>query len=167
VVPAGLIVCVAAPDQQLPELPDGVLMVRDTHPHCGPLAGLATGLKAIEGRSDAIFATGCDVPLLIGAFIARMFDLLGDQQIAAPHDGERWHPLTAVYRTNLLSQIESLLAADKRSLVELLETADTRRVPIEDLRDVDPQLMSLLVCNTPTDYQAALRHAGFPPSQFL
>ena len=167
VVPAERIVCVATPNQQLPDLPPEVQIAYDAVHYQGPLAGLATGLTALQGHADAIFANGCDVPLLVRAFIARMFDLLGDHQIAAPHDGERWHPLAAVYRTNLLSQIDSLLAADKRSLVELLETADTRRVPTEDLRDVDPHLTSLLACNTPTDYQAVLRHAGFPPSQFL
>jgi molybdopterin-guanine dinucleotide biosynthesis protein A len=155
-VPTEHIVCVAAPDQPLPALPKGVRVVRDAVQHPGPLAGLAAGLKALPAEVAAVFAAGCDAPLLAPAFIARMFDQLGDHQIAAPHDGERWHPLAAVYRTNLLPHIELLLAAGKRSLVAVLEAADTRRVSTEQLRDVDPQLRSLSACNTLADYAAAL-----------
>ncbi len=160
VVPAERIVCVAALDQTLPALPESVRAVRDPERYCGPLAGLATGLPALPDEVDAVFVAGCDAPLIVPAFISRMFDQLDARQIAAPHDGERWHPLSAVYRTNLLRQIESLLAAGKRSLVAVLETADTRRVPTEELRDVDPQLNSLLACNTPADYEAAKFRAG-------
>ena len=159
-VPIDRIVCVAAPGQTLPQLAAAIQFVFDPIPHSGPLAGLATGMVAIESRAAAVFTTGCDVPLLVPAFIERMFDLLDDDEIAAPHDGQRWHPLAAVYRTNVLPRIDSLLAAGERSLVALLESSRTRRVPIDDLRDVDPQLASLTACNTPDDYRNALRRAS-------
>jgi molybdenum cofactor guanylyltransferase len=159
-VPAENIVCVAAPGQLLPALRAGLRIVHDAQLHQGPLAGLAEGFKAFEGRGDAIFAVSCDAPLLVPAVIARLFDLLGDQQIAAPHDGEHWHPLAAVYRTSLRPQIESLLAVGKRSVVSLLDGADTRRVTPSDLQDVDPQLNSFVSCNSPEDYEAAKIRAG-------
>ena len=77
-------------------------VVRDAEPHLGPLAGLAAGMAAIERRADAVFVCGCDVPLLVPAFVDRMFDSLGDHKIAAVYDGERFHPLAAVYRTDVL-----------------------------------------------------------------
>jgi molybdenum cofactor guanylyltransferase len=159
-VPAEQIVCVAAPDQSLPALPTGVRIVYDAQPHQGPLAGLTTGLDTVTTNAEVIFAVSCDAPLLVPAVISRMFDLLGDHQIAAPHDGERWHPLPAVYRTNLLPQIESLLSAGKRSLVALLESADCCRVLTNELQDIDPQLNSFISCNSPEYYEAAKFRAG-------
>jgi molybdopterin-guanine dinucleotide biosynthesis protein A len=156
VVPPEHIVCVAAEGQLLPRLPAGVSVVIDRVLDCGPLAGLAEGLAAIENRAEAVFVTGCDAPLLAPAFIERMFTLLGAALIAAPHDSRNWHPLPAVYRTSVLPAAVSLLAAGERSLVALLEVNATRRVSLDELRDVDPELLSLASCNTPADYEAAL-----------
>jgi hypothetical protein len=40
----------------------------------------------------------------------------------------------------------------------------TRFVPGDELRDVDPELLSFLDCDTQEGYQAALRAAGLEPS---
>ncbi len=154
------IMCVAAADQTLPRLSDAVEIVRDAEPHLGPLAGLATGLTAIKARADAVFACGCDAPLLAPSFVTRMFELLADHQIAVPHDDEHFHPLAAVYRSNVLPMAEVLLSAGERSLMSLFERCDTRPVPVDELRDVDPQLASLCACNTPGEYQRLLKEIG-------
>ena len=154
------IVCVAAANQSLPPLAE-VRVVRDAAPGQGPLAGLATGLAALGGSADAVFVCGCDAPLLVPAFIDRMFQLLADHQIAAPHDGQRFHPLAAVYRRDVLPIAESLLAAGERSLMSLVDRCDTLRVPVDEIRAVDPALGSLENCNTEPDYRAALRTLGF------
>lgn len=162
VVPAERIVCVAAADGQLPNLPPSVQIVRDPQPHRGPLAGLATGLAALAGQADVAFVTGCDMPLLVPAIVEKMFAQLGDAKIAAPHDGERFHPLAAVYRTDVIPTAQALLAAGERSLIALLEKSHAKQIPVGALRDVDPQLSSLVSCNTPREHDAALRVAGFP-----
>jgi molybdopterin-guanine dinucleotide biosynthesis protein A len=154
-VAADRILCVAAPGQWLPQLPAQVRVIYDPVPHLGPLAGLAAGLAAIEQEADVAYVTGCDMPFLEPAFVARMFDLLADYEIAAPHDGERWHPLSAVYRMNLRSQVEALRSAGIRSLVALIESSRTRRVAMSELRDVDPALLSLTAFNTPEEFQRA------------
>jgi molybdopterin-guanine dinucleotide biosynthesis protein A len=156
VVPAERVVCVAAEDQSLPPLPDGMQTTRDPEPRRGPLAGLASGIVALEHRADVVFACGCDTPLLKPAFVDRMFDLLGDHQIAAPYDDERSHPLAAVYRTEVLPVALSLLEAGERSLASLLDRCNTRRVSVDVLKDADPELQSLASCNTPADYRRML-----------
>jgi molybdenum cofactor guanylyltransferase len=154
VVPAQRIVCAAAPRQQLPPLPLGVRLVYDARPHAGPLAGLAAGLAALPDVVEAAFVTGCDAPLLVPAFVCRMFALLADYEIAAPYDGRRVHPLAAVYRIDVLPAVEAQLVCRDHSLVALLDKRRTRRVPADELRDVDPELASLANCNTLEDYQA-------------
>jgi molybdopterin-guanine dinucleotide biosynthesis protein A len=99
---------------------------------------------------------------LVPALVERMFELVGDAQIAAPHDGERFHPLAAVYRIDVLRAADALLAAGERSLTALLEKCPTQRVPADTLRDVDPELRSLVTCNTREEYRRALCVSGFP-----
>lgn len=160
VVPLSQIVVVAAVGQQLPELPAGVTIAQDNRPERGPLEGLAAGLRAQIGRSDAIYATACDVPLLVPEFVERMFALLEEHDIAVPRHAEFHHPLAAVYRTTVLGHVERLLDADRLRPRFLFDEADTREVPVEELRAVDPQLTTLENLNYPEDYARALAAAG-------
>jgi molybdopterin-guanine dinucleotide biosynthesis protein A len=70
------------------------------------------------------------------------------------------HPLSAVYRRNTLSQIESLLEKDKLRPVFLFDAVRTRRVRPEEMISIDPQLRTLRNLNTREDYLEALSDAG-------
>ncbi len=161
----GPLVVVAAPQQELPPLPGEIQVVRDRHQGRGPLEGLYAGLEALQDRADAAFATGCDVPLLVPQFVRVILERLGDCQIAVPVDGEFHYPLAAVYRTNVVPEIQSLLAADRLRPVWLFDRVRTRRVSVEELLAADPDLQTLANLNQPADYLAALQRAGFdvPP----
>jgi molybdopterin-guanine dinucleotide biosynthesis protein A len=161
VVPPANIIVVAAPDQPLPDLPVGVTVAHDSRPERGPLEGLAAGLRALPDRIDAVYVTSCDVPLLVPPFVERMFDLLGDHDIAVPRDGEHHHPLAAVYRPAVLPNVQTLLDADRLRPRFLFDEVRTREVAVEELRSVDPQLSTLMNLNHPEDYQSALSAAGF------
>ena len=158
------IVVVAAPEQEVPPLPPSISIVRDRREARGPLEGLAAGLAALPAGVDAAYATSCDVPLLVPAFVTRMIELLGDHEIAVPRSGEFHHPLAAVYRRGVLAQIEKLLGSDRLRPVFLFDAVRTRRVAEDELRDVDPELTTLENLNRPEDYARALRQAGFEPS---
>ncbi len=155
------IVVVAAPDQELPPLPAGVIVARDEREGRGPMEGLLAGLTAIAPHAEAAYATSCDVPLLVPAFVSEMISRLGEQDIAVPVEGEFHHPLAAVYRTSVVPVIEELLARDQLRPLFLLDRVATLRVPIEELRAVDPHLDTLKNLNRPADYLAALAEAGF------
>lgn len=157
----GPLVVVAAPEQELPPLPDDVLIVRDRDQGRGPLEGLRVGLAALAGMAEAAYATSCDVPLLVPAFVRRVIERLEEHDIAVPKVDGFHHPLAAVYRTTVLPQVESLLAADRLRPFFLFELANTRELAAEEFYDVDPQRQSLLNLNRPDDYFAALAQAGF------
>ncbi|MGE5194613.1 MAG: molybdenum cofactor guanylyltransferase [Deltaproteobacteria bacterium] len=156
------IVVVAAQGQDVPELPAGVEIARDEHEGLGPLAGLAVGVAALAGRVEAAYASSCDVPLLRPAFVARVIAALEDYDLAIPRDGEYHHPLAAVYRTRLVPTIRELIAARRLRPFFLLERARAREIDVAELRHVDPALSSLRNINTPEEYAAALKEAGFP-----
>jgi molybdopterin-guanine dinucleotide biosynthesis protein A len=159
------LVVVAAPDQEVPEIPSTITVVRDRRQGRGPLEGLSAGLAALDGRADAAYATSCDVPLLVPAFVLRMGELLASHEIAVPVEGEFHHPLAAVYRLSARAAVERLLAADRLRPLFLFDECDTRRVPVEELRRIDPALATLRNLNHPGDYEAALAEAGFAPPE--
>jgi molybdenum cofactor guanylyltransferase len=161
VVDTASIVVVAAPDQQLPELPSIVRIARDERPDRGPLEGLAAGLRSLPNDVDAVYATSCDVPLLVSDFAAMMFSQLGNHDIAVPFDGQFHHPLAAVYRPKVLAAVQLLLDTDRLRPRFLFDEVRTNEVSVEKLRTVDPNLSTLMNLNHPEDYRAALATLGF------
>jgi len=181
------IAVVAAPAQELPPLPEGVIVTRDEREGRGPLEGLLAGLTALVPHCEAAYATSCDVPLLVPAFVREMIGRLvdpacragseppmesrtaesgparqaGPTMIAVPVEGQFHHPLAAVYRTNVTQVIGELLAADQLRPVFLFDRVATCRVPVSELTAVDPRLDTLKNLNRPEDYLAALAEAGF------
>ena len=151
------VVVVAAPGQDVPPLPADVAIVRDEVEGRGPLAGLAGGLAALEGKADAAYLTSCDVPFLTPAFVGRVISLLDAAAIAVPHFDGYYHPLAAVYRLSVLPDVTELLAADRLRPVFLFDAVPTRIIEPAELADVDPALNSLRNLNTPEDYATALR----------
>src|SRR5689334_1565851 len=122
------LVVVAAPDQELPPLPQDAEIARDEERGRGPLQGLAAGLAALRGRAEAAYLSSCDVPFLRPAFVRRLSDLLGDYAICVPHVGERHHPLAAVYRLGVADVVDELLAAKRLRPFFLFEKVPTRVV---------------------------------------
>lgn len=159
----GPIVVVAAPDQPLPPLPAEVELARDRRPHRGPLEGIAVGLQALAGRVQAAYVSACDVPLLVPAFVRRVAEMAANWPVAVPHVGGYDEPLAAVYRVEVLPQIEALLAAGRWRPVLLFDVVPTLRIPEEVLREVDPELLSLRNINQPEQYAQTLRRAGLSP----
>jgi molybdopterin-guanine dinucleotide biosynthesis protein A len=117
-------------------------------------------LSALPESIDAAYITSCDVPLLVPAFVERMIDLMGAHDIAVMEIDGFPHPLSAIYRRDILPHVESLLAEDRLRPVFLFDAVRTRRVKPEEMTVVDPQLRTLRNLNTQEDYRAALVEAG-------
>ena len=159
----GPVIVVAAEGQTLPELPAGVQVVHDRQPDRGPLEGLAAGLTALPAAVGVAFVSTVDAPLLTVPFMRRMVSLFvatsPEIDIVAPRIDGRVYPLTAVYRRPALVRIEEFLAADRLRVTDLLVASPTRYLAADELRDVDPEFISLRNVNNPADYQEALRAA--------
>jgi molybdopterin-guanine dinucleotide biosynthesis protein A len=148
---AAPVVVVGAPDQELPELPDGIEVARDAVADRGPLQGLAAGMRAIEGRAAAAFVCGADMPFLsVEAIIQLAAALRADcDAVVVTVDGHD-QPLGAIYRLSLLGLVEELLASGERRLGLVAERARTVRI------DADPELlMALRSVNTPEELAEA------------
>ena len=154
---ASPVVLAAAQKQQLPSLPDGVIVARDHSHGRGPLEGLRAAWHRMPAGTDIAYVTSCDVPLLKPEFITRMADLLAGYEIAVPEIDGFVHPLAGVYRRETLSRMEALLARGEHRMMRFLELARTRRVQADEIADIDPQFLSLRYLHTRDAYIEALR----------
>jgi molybdopterin-guanine dinucleotide biosynthesis protein A len=92
-------------------------------------------------------------------FVRFLIGQLEQHDVVVPVEGEFHHPLAAVYRTTLVDEIADMLAHDQLRMISFYEQVNTRRIDVQELRAVDPELHSLLNINRPEDYQTALRLA--------
>jgi molybdopterin-guanine dinucleotide biosynthesis protein A len=161
---SGPVVVVRAAGQDLPELPDGVLVADDPREGRGPLQGIAAGLAALTGRADLAFVSSTDLPFLHPAFIRRVLAVLEeseDTDVALPLARGYKQPLAAGYRVSLAETAERLVKEDRlrpaflfeQCQVRVLDDAELKADPV--LAALDPDLDSLLNVNTPPDYDAA------------
>jgi molybdopterin-guanine dinucleotide biosynthesis protein A len=121
---------VTSPGQSLPELPAQV--VRDDVRGHGQLSAVGRGLRAAaEAGAQYAFLSSVDATLLradvIDVLAARAAALNAD--IVLPWDGTN-HYLAAVYRTELASRVDDLVAAGERDIAALIKRADTQRVVV-------------------------------------
>ncbi|MHC4933419.1 MAG: molybdenum cofactor guanylyltransferase [Planctomycetota bacterium] len=140
------------------DLPGEYRVARDPAPGFGPLAGLATGLQAIE--ADRAFLSSCDVPFILPAYVQRMIELSEGYAVTVPWIGDFYMTTSAVYSREILPIASGLLAARRLRPLYLVQAVEARIVTAEELKDVDPQLQSFRNCNTPEAYEHALRDAG-------
>jgi molybdopterin-guanine dinucleotide biosynthesis protein A len=154
------VVVVAAPGQELPELPEGVIVGRDEEAFRGPLNGLATGLELLTRRASIVYATSCDAPFLQAEFVKCVVRALGDSLACAPEVGGYTHPLAAAYRVEVLPVVREMLAQGRSRLVELLQKVPARLLKEPDLVAIDPGLRSLRNLNTPEEFESAVRQTS-------
>lgn len=148
------VVVVAAVEQELPSLPADIVIARDQREALGPVGGMAAGFAALQGKVDAVYVSACDVPLLKPEVVRFMCQQLGEHDIAIPVEPLYSHPLSAVYRLSLAPKLDSLIAANRLRVIFLWDGADVRRIPVDAIRPIDPQLGSYRNANTPEEYAA-------------
>jgi molybdopterin-guanine dinucleotide biosynthesis protein A len=166
------VVVVAAPDMPVPELPGRPLVVRDSMPGAGPLAGLADGLRAAARGGEPTrlaVVVSCDVPLVRRDVLRLLIDRARECGAAwtVPLVGGHRQVLVSVVRSDLVGRIETWLATgrrDLRGLIDDMAAADAAAVaivPEAEIAAVDPRLESFVDVDTPADYDHVCRE--LPP----
>ncbi len=90
----------------------------------GPMAGILTGLRAVE--TEYAFVAACDMPFLEPALIDRLFERAGGHDAAVPRVGDGWfQPTHAVYRASAMADAcETALAEGSHKIIDPLFTLD-------------------------------------------
>ena len=133
----------------------GHTVLPDLAPGEGPLFALRGGLEAM--RHPWAFATSCDAPFLNPRLIEYLWMLRGVHQAVVPFTAmdRQPKPLCALYAKSCLPAIRKVLDGGERRMTAFYGGVRFLLVPEDNLRQVDPYLLSLHNVNTEEDLRIA------------
>lgn len=120
----------------------GFTTYADAQPELGPMGGLATALA--HAPAGYILVGSCDVLGLTPALIAPLIEAPRTAPALAFY-AQRWHPLWALYHTDLLPEVTLRLQQGQRALWRLLADVAAQAIPGETFAN------SVAAINTPQD----------------
>ena len=122
-----------------------------------PLVGFLSGLRAL--RSPYVLASACDMAFIEPRIIRTLLQRALDTDGVIPIDGKLLQPLCAIYRRKVaLRAAQRSIESGRMSMLDMLTRLTTLvRVPVESLREVDPQLLSFRNINTDEDFAWATK----------
>jgi molybdopterin-guanine dinucleotide biosynthesis protein A len=125
----------------------------DPEPDLGPVAGIATGLKAVETEYAAVVAV--DMPFLDPDILSYLFERGAEYEAAVPRPSEWFEPLHAVYKSEpMIEACERALEDPHPRIIEPLSSLEWTVVEREELVD-HGSLDSFEGVDTPEDVQWA------------
>jgi molybdenum cofactor guanylyltransferase len=129
---------------------EGIRCISDIRLGIGPVGGLHAGSLAAQG--ELIFVSACDMPCINPAVIAYLFDCIDNYDAVIPSwNPDMLEPLHAVYRrTALLTYLES---HDSLSLRAMVRSLSARYVPVDVLKNIDPELLTFTNINNLKDLE--------------
>ncbi len=155
-----VIVVVSTEDQAKGYRSYGLLVVADAFPSESPIVGAYTGLAVARGGFT--FIAGGDQPLLNPRVVELLFDEAEGHDAATPYWPNGWvEPLNSAYRTERAAAAAlQLVKSGENRLRRLIDSLpDARRVPIDDIKAIDPDLRTLMDVDTPEEFERIRRLA--------
>lgn len=152
-----MVVVVAADAAPLPDLAARVVVDRVVG--AGPLGGLQAGLEAAHTAWS--FVVACDMPFLNLDLIRYLAYLRPGHDAVIPFPTGRADPLHAFYHQRCLAPIAVSLANGERAMISFLGAVRVRSVSAAEIACFDAEGRSFLNINTPQEWEAARRAAGW------
>ena len=114
----------AAIEAAMASYPLEVTFAFDEEPDLGPMAGIRTGLRAVESEYAVVVA--CDMPFVEPAFVRHLFDRAADHEAALAQLDDRWFQTTqAVYHAEAMADAcADAIERDERKIIEPLFDLD-------------------------------------------
>ena len=132
------------------------LMVSDLLPVRGSLTGIHAGL--FYARTSHAFITACDMPFLKGEMVQLLMNNLEPQwDVIVPVTPEGYQPLCAVYSKRCLKTIENQAAKGAMKISSLYSKVKVKKIFEENLREIDPDLISFFNINSQEDWTLSLK----------
>jgi molybdopterin-guanine dinucleotide biosynthesis protein A len=113
-----------------------VHVAEDEQPDLGPMAGIRTGLDAVD--AEFAFVVACDMPFVEPALAQHLFERADGHDAAVPRLDDQWFQTTqAVYRADAMAAAcERALERGDRKIIEPLFELDYVVVDEPEFRDV-------------------------------
>jgi molybdopterin-guanine dinucleotide biosynthesis protein A len=116
----------------------------------GPLAGIDAALR--HAAAPFVFVCGCDMPFLSEALLRHLAGKAGEGfDLVLPFGPDGPQPLCAVWGKTALPEIESALAQNRLSVIEMAKNVTVLSITSEEVASVDPGFSSFRNVNTPDD----------------
>lgn len=108
----------------------------DPEPGQGPMAGIQTGLRAVDAEYAVVVA--CDMPFIDPALVDHLFDRAAGHDAAVPRTGDGWFQTThAVYRASAMADAcDAALERDEHKIIEPLFSLDYVVVEESEVRKI-------------------------------
>jgi molybdopterin-guanine dinucleotide biosynthesis protein A len=134
-------------------------IILDVSGKSSPILGAYTGLSNTRGTYT--FMTGHDMPYIDPRVVEQLFDLANEHDAATPFWPNGYvEPLHSVYRSCISARQAQLLLdmGEMRLRMILKGLNDVMTLPIEEIRKIDPELLTLSDINSPEDLVKAERN---------
>lgn len=126
--------------ERLSAVSDKAAMYPDDVPGQGPLGGIATAMRTAS--SDILLVVACDMPALTSEVLQQLCAhhpvLESGYDIVYPVWNGRAHPLCALYHRRLYPLVQSLLAADRRRMFDLIDGVRALPWNVSPFASTDP-----------------------------
>lgn len=132
--------------------------VADVFPGKGSLGGIYSGLKAAS--NPYVLVVGCDMPFLNASLLRYMLLLTPGYDVVVPRTEQGVEPLHALYSKACLPAMEQLLQQDNLKVIAFYSQVRVRYVEQEEIKILDPQLLSFFNVNTPDDLRWARKRVA-------
>lgn len=141
-------------------LPDDITTLKDSSNLEGPLVGMYSAFNCIG--SECAYVHPVDSPIINKNIVEYLFDKADGYDASVPRwDDGRLEPLHAVYRAKrVVSAARNLLSCNNTSAKDLATMIHTNYVPIAELKNFDPDLLSFINLNKPRDLQTVEANLG-------
>lgn len=138
------------------EAETGLPVVDD--PRQGPLVAFAAGAAELRarGHGGSILLVACDLPLIEAALLEFVAQSLGDADVALPVLDDRDQQLCACYSRRAADRAAVLVADGARSIRDLLDVVDVRRLSEGQWTKAAPAI-ALWDVDDPEDLEAIRR----------
>ena len=136
----------------------GLRVVPDRFPEGGALGGITTGVGA--ATHERVLVAACDMPLLRPEVFRLLVERSAGHDVVLPKVGEDFEALHALYTKACLPAMERALGAGKMRIISFFSDVRVLTLGEEELRRVDPDLVSFTNVNTPEELEAVRSRAG-------
>ncbi|MFB4169168.1 molybdenum cofactor guanylyltransferase [Virgibacillus sp. JSM 102003] len=132
-------------------------LYKDRYLNLGPLAGLESAIYHID--ADVYICAACDMPFIHKDVYDYLLHSLGDFDAVIPIYNEKMHPLSGIYTSNVLPEIQQLLANDQLKVRELFDHINVKYV--RDFGGIPEYILTrhFFNMNYPNQYEEAKRES--------
>ena len=134
----------------------GLPVFRDTYTGIGPLEAIRTALANSPTRR--VLLVGCDLPFVTSELFSFLIAIEGDHQAVVPRAADgRLAPLCAIYTTESLPELTSLIQSGVRKVACLFDRIPTRFVEFNELNYLKGSNLFFENINTPEEFSRAIK----------